>query len=268
MKYCPKCGADNDETAKFCRSCANSFDTVTNSTVTENNAPVKESLGTASLVLGIIALVLSFTCIIIFPVFIVIPLALTGLILGIVNKVKHGKKFAGIILNALAFVISIAMIFLFIFVVSYKIATDSDPNGFFNRLYNQLEYITSENYVAGTWSCKSYSSSKVSDDYTVKLILNNNKTFVYGDYKDISNNHAGGTYTYEDEKSKNENVENGYKYFIINLDGNENDYYIDGKAQNKEFKGKFEIGITTVKTKKQAILISYSNYNMYYCYQE
>ena len=51
-----------------------------------------EGLGTASLVLGIISLVLSFTCIIFFPIFLVIPLALVGLILGIVNKAKKGKK--------------------------------------------------------------------------------------------------------------------------------------------------------------------------------
>ena len=50
--------------------------------------------------------------------------------------------------------------------------------------------------------------------------------------------------------------------------GNKDDYYIDGKAQNKEFNGKFEFGITSVKTKKQGILMNYNSYNMYYCFEE
>ena len=269
MKFCSKCGAENILEAKFCKECGNQFEEVGNNNAytKDNNTSSNEGLGTASLVIGIIALILSFTCIIFLPIFLVVPLSLVGLILGIVNKAKHGKKIAGIILNVIAFILSIIMVVLFFLVIGYNIVTDSNPNGFFNRLFTELDYSSNKNYIAGTWNCKPYNGNEEDEEYTIKMILNKNKTFVFGDYDDLSNNHAGGTYTFEKEIDKNKQVQNIYKYFIVNLNGNENDYYIDGKAQNKEFKGKFEFGITSVKTKKQGILMNYNSYNMYYCYE-
>ena len=67
MKYCPKCGTENNNEAKFCKSCGSNFEgeSSVSTTNTLNNVPQNEGLGTASMVIGIIALVLSFTCFVI-----------------------------------------------------------------------------------------------------------------------------------------------------------------------------------------------------------
>ena len=151
MKYCPKCGEENNAEAKFCKSCGTNFEgeSAVNNTNTVNNSNQNEGLGTASLVMGIIALVLSFTCFVIFPLFIVIPLALTGLILGIVNKVKNGKKFAGIILNAVAIFVSIIMTVLFVFVVGVAVNEEAKRRGIStDDLINEIQdKINDYNYV-------------------------------------------------------------------------------------------------------------------------
>ena len=151
MKYCPKCGTENNAEAKFCKSCGSSFEGESNvsTTNTVNNVPQNEGLGTASMVIGIIALVLSFTCFVIFPLAIVIPLALTGLILGIVNKAKKGKKFSGIILNAVALFVAGLMTVLFVFV--FAVAVDEEakkrgitPSDLLNEIQDKLD---NYNYV-------------------------------------------------------------------------------------------------------------------------
>ncbi len=142
MKYCPKCGSENKEEVKFCSKCGASFEKEVENEV-KSNKPTKEGLGTASLVIGIIALVFSFTCIFFLPIFIILPLALVGLILGIVNKAKKGKKFAGIILNAFALVISIitCIMFFAILGITYNEATTSgtDLNKFINEIQKNIE---------------------------------------------------------------------------------------------------------------------------------
>lgn len=273
MKYCPKCGKENESSTNFCSSCGSSFN---EETVVKSSKKKKEGLGTASLVLGIISLILSFTCIIIIPIIISVPLSIVGLVLGIVNVSKKGKKFAGIILNSLALAFSLLIAFviapiilslgIFGVVLDEASKDGSSVNKFLNELYNEIDYSTSDNYVEGVWNCKNYDGSGEDNDYSVTFELNDDKTFRFGKYNDLISNHASGTYTYDDEKSKNEETTNGYKYFIINLTGDE--YIVDSQDQNKEFNAKFEMGITSVNTKKQAILINYYTDNMYYCYKE
>ena len=145
MKYCPKCGTENNAEAKFCKSCGSNFEgeSSVSTTNTVNNVPQNEGLGTASMVIGIIALVLSFTCFVIFPLIIVIPLALTGLILGIVNKAKKGKKFSGIILNAVALFVAGLMTILF---ALFAVAVDEEakkrgitPSDLLNEIQDKLD---------------------------------------------------------------------------------------------------------------------------------
>ena len=149
--------------------------------------------------------------------------------------------------------------------LSSSLAKDTD---FWNRLYNELDYKSSENYISGTWNCSKFSGTSEQGEYTITMKLNKDQSFIFGEYGDLNKNHAGGTYTYEDEKEKNENNPNGYKYYTLHLTGKNGDYIIDGVKQDRTFEAKFEMGITSVNTQKQAILMNYGTYQMYYCYLE
>lgn len=266
--FCNKCGNKLDDGARFCSYCGNNIDNGLNTQSVDlnnnqsnnlyvqknnvNSSNSEDKFGLISLIIGIISLVIvlsweSFGFI----------LGIVGLILGIISKNKDKKKKIGIILNIVALILGIGTI------------TFPKNNEFFSQLHNELDYSTSSNYVAGTWNCSKFDgTSSVGEAYTVTMKLNKDNSFVFGEYGDLSNNHAGGTYTFEDEKDKNESTNNGYKYFIINMSGDSNDYLIDGVSQNRAFDAKFEIGITSVDSKKQAILMNYYTYQMYSCYLE
>ena len=129
MKECPNCKAQVNADTKFCTNCGMPVDSVapaapqapaqpaqTTTTVpqemkvTVSNTPAqpnKEGLGTASMIIGIISIIFSLGTWLLFPLLITVPLILVGIILGIVNLVKGGKKFAGLILNGVAIVTSI-----------------------------------------------------------------------------------------------------------------------------------------------------------------
>ena len=154
MKYCPKCGKENNSEAKFCKECGAAIEENNTSNVVNNTTEVQkhEGLGTASMVMGIIALVLSFTCFVIFPLFIVIPLALVGLILGIVNKVQKGKKFSGIILNAVAIFVAILMTVLFVFVFAVAVEEEAkrkgtDVNSIINEIFDKAKDYNGSKYI-------------------------------------------------------------------------------------------------------------------------
>ena len=266
--YCPKCGNQNEENVKFCSKCGASL------TEEKKEVKNKEGLGKASLVIGIISLILSFTCIILIPIIISLPLSILGLVLGIVNVAKKGKKFAGIILNVLAIINSFILGFIvapiilslgiFAGVASEASKEGSDTNKFLNQLYNELDRSTSDNYVAGNYNCKSFDGSGEKGDYIVRFELNENNTFMWGKYNDTSRNYVRGTYTFEDLKKKNGSGE--YSYYNIKLTGSE--YYNDGVKQDEPYGSEYEFGITAVDTKKQGILMNVKTYNMYYCYEE
>lgn len=258
MKYCSKCGEENLSNATFCKSCGSEL---TNAIVINNEVKKKEGLGIASIVLGVISLVLAL----IFNIFI-IPIALVGLILGIINKAMKGKKFAGIILNALAIILSVIVFLVILFIMGIGISefvSSDEGKDFLNKFYNELDRQTSDNYVSGTWNCKSFDGSGESDNYIVTMKLNNDYTFYWGKYND-DENYVTGTYTFEDLEKKNNSGD--YSYYNVKLDGDE--YVVDGVKQTEEYKSEYEIGITSIATKKQAVMINPRTYNMYYCYQE
>ncbi|MBQ9024294.1 MAG: zinc-ribbon domain-containing protein [Bacilli bacterium] len=263
--YCPKCGEKNNENVKYCSKCGASL---TEGVKETNNK--KEGLGTASLVIGIISLILSFTCIILFPIFITIPLSIIGLILGIVNKVKKGKKISGIILNVFAFIISIICFIISIVLIGALVdeASNNIDNDEFkkslNQFYNELDRSTSDNYVAGKYNCKSFDGSGEKGDYIVRFELNNDNTFMWGKYNETDKNYVKGTYTFTDLDKTN--GDRSYAYYNVKLDGDE--YYNEGIKQEEDYNSEYEFGITAVATKKQGILMNTKTYNMYYCYEE
>lgn len=71
----------------------------------QNNTNNKGNKSIVSLILGIVSVVLSF----VLNIFI-IPVAIIGLILGLTEKNKSGKKTAGIILNAIAIILPIIIL--------------------------------------------------------------------------------------------------------------------------------------------------------------
>lgn len=270
MKFCPKCGIENEEGVKFCSKCGTSL----TEEIKKEEGNKKEKLATASMIIGIISLILSFTCIIFLPIVLSVPLAIVGLVLGIVNLCKKGKRFSGVILNVASLVISFVMAFVIfpIVIAAVGIGTladeagkdGSDLNKFLNDLYNEIDRETSDNYIAGNYNCKSFSGSGESTNYIVRLELNKNKTFLWGKYGDTSDNYVKGIYTFSDlEKT---NADRTYKYYSVNLDGDE--FYQNGIKQTEPYASEYEFGITAKNGKKQGIIMNTKTYNMYYCYEE
>lgn len=247
--FCNKCGNKIEGNEKFCKVCGNNLN---NNYQPQNNNTEKQKngLAIASLVIGIVSIVLSL----LINVFI-FPLAITGLILGIVNKNKCGQKTAGIILNSISMVISIIVLICisFIFVGVFNI---------FGNLYEDIKEDINSNPVNGVWNCKSFDGSGPSDDYIITLKLNDDYSFVWNKYEDELNNHVYGKYTYEDENKTNHSGD--YSYYMIDLVGEE--FVNNGVLQDQEYKSQYEMGIN--KEYGEAILMNVSTYNMYYCYLE
>ena len=254
---CKNCGNPLKENQNFCSACGTKVEEEpaaieqtpvvdqnpqpieqvqsTTETTAPVNTPVSEGLGTASLVLGIISLILTFVI-----SFFILPVAIIGLVLGIINKRKKGKKIAGIILNAIAIVINVGIILVtLVFVGLFATALGSDK-------------------------CTNVDGDP--SNYVVTLHLNEDNTFFYGPYGNTENNYAKGNYTFEDEKKTN--ATGKYKYFMVTMKGNKEDFIVDGKPNATDFDSQMEMGVTTVDAKKQAVIMFVSTYNTYYCYEE
>lgn len=111
--YCPKCGALNDESSKYCQKCGEALEKSDLANINENqhaesySNTEKESnkLGIASLILGIISLLTSLG-----SFRISILTGIVGLILGIKSKVKKGVNKAGIVLSSIGLVLTVLFI--------------------------------------------------------------------------------------------------------------------------------------------------------------
>jgi len=118
--------------------------------------------------------------------------------------------------------------------------------------------------VAGKWDCKSFDGSGPKGDYIVTFDLGYDKKFTWEKYGDGTNNHVKGSYTFEKVDKSNNNTE--YKYYKVNLEGDE--YINNGQIQTEVYKSQYEMGILDNKDgKRQAVLINPYTYRMYYCYE-
>ncbi len=253
---CKDCGTVNEKGTKFCKNCGKEL-------------KVKEGLGTASLVIGIFAIIFSF----IFTLLNLI-LSITGLILGIVNKSKGGKKVSGIVLNAIAIFLSIVMFFVYLIVgvgilgaVFSEISNNPDLQKELKEGYEtferEIDRQSSDNYVSGKYNCKTFDGSG-EGEYIVKMKLDSDYSFIWSKYQDSARNYVKGTYTFKDLDKKNASGE--YSYYSLALDGDE--FYDDGIKKSDPEVSKYEFGITKSNGKKQGILMNERTYNMYYCYEE
>ena len=138
MKYCSNCGAEVNENAAVCVKCG--FALKTNEVSSTSNAQQQSSnasmiLGILAVIFGAIAFILTIavqsyltttyqgriqrlandfesTRIGLMILFVTVPgiLSIIGFILELTNKVKDGVKTAGIVLNAIALILSIIMV--------------------------------------------------------------------------------------------------------------------------------------------------------------
>lgn len=131
---CNKCGFEVSE-GKYCTNCGEKIEIVETSepiTPEKTNNEIKKGLATASLIIGIISLVFS-----IFVSIFVLPLALTGLILGIVGLAKKQKAVAGVVLNSIGIFISVVILFVYIAIFGY----------FFNKNIDKIDVDKVEDYI-------------------------------------------------------------------------------------------------------------------------
>ncbi len=237
--YCSNCGNKIKEGEKFCSQCGNKMN---------DSIPRKESqkiehidsnmgnsnnhkLGQMSKIIGMIAIVLSVVINLL-----AIPIAVVGLILGIVHENKTHEKTPGILLNAIAFPIAaVASVIWF------------------------TMFFEPSNPVVGVWDCKGFLDS----NYTVTMQLKKDKSFSWSKYGDGNNNYVNGTYTSSKLDKTNNNGE--YSYYSLVLDGDE--YVVDGMIQNEEYGSRYEMGVGLASTGSygNSILYNLDTGNMYYC---
>lgn len=252
---CKKCNALIDNNSKFCPKCGNAIEfdgnnintnmndniNMNNNTSNTNMNDSKDKMGIASLVIGIISLILAYPFNII-----ILPVAIVGLILGIINKKRNSKKTAGIILNAISILIIVVMIVISVLVLK---------SGIFDELLNI------KNPVNGEYVC----SYMYDDSNKITLNLNKDGTFSYGPYDNMEKNYIIGNYTYSDLNKTNSSGE--YKYYLLDLEGDKENFIVDGIPNENDFSAKMEFGITTKDGKRNGIIMFYSTYNTYYCYE-
>ena len=245
MRFCEYCGEKINEGDVYCLKCGKK------QVIVSDLKPKKtgtEGLATASLVLGIISFVLSF----IVNIFI-IPLALVGLILGIVGRV-HGRKYSGIVLNAIAMIVAVIVFILWIVLFVY-IADNYDENDKYG--YTKEDY----SEVVGTWNCNGVNST-LDNDYDLVVTLNDDKTFILGDYNNTEN-YFKGVYYFEDDDLNSFIKSN--KSHAIGL--NPLEKYEHGDLVNEwdDVDDAYKMIVTKTKDKSHTVLIDDDNDRIYYC---
>lgn len=113
MKFCPKCGHENNDEVKFCINCGEKFieEDAVHETVDVDPTPQSSSLAKVSFITGIISvgLLVSMCC---FPIAIIVgPIAIVTGIISLVRTPKLSKKQAiiGLVLGSVAFLLSLIM---------------------------------------------------------------------------------------------------------------------------------------------------------------
>ena len=241
MKFCNNCGEKLKNGELYCPNCGKE---VGKEIVIKEN---KEGLGTASMVIGIISLVLSFIINLG-----AIPIALIGLILGIVNKAQKGKKVSGIILNTIAMILSV-VVFIVIIVLFIVHIPDIDTH-----IKEPVIEEPKQEEVLGVWNCKDISS--IADNtYELTLTINNDNTFILAKY-DTPKDYIEGTYEFEENDI--DRFVKPYHLYSIELEGKK-------EYKNGDYKGEIDVDYDMVitKTKKDmhAVISNDDTDKPYYC---
>lgn len=249
MKFCEYCGEKVLKNDKFCSKCGKEQGkTVKSNTVPAKSVPenTNEGMGVASMILGIISLVFSF----IINIF-VIPVAIIGLILGIVNKAGKGKRVSGIILNCIAIFVSIIMFAVWLFIFGSVVNSTS-----MEKLFEKSNY----SEVMGTWNCKEFGNPTADGSYKISVKINDGYEFVLGDYDKFEDNYIKGSFHRGGRDEKRE-VDGTY-LASIELEGHE-------KYEKKEYVGynddDYDMIFSKFGDKKKALLIDDNTDKVYSC---
>ena len=247
MRFCEYCGEKINEGDIYCLKCGKKQNVIGQTNVKKTDT---EGLATASLVLGIISLVLSF----IINIFI-FPLALVGLILGIVGKV-HGKKCSGIVLNVISMIVAV-LVFIFWIVLLVYFIDDYDNS---NNNYGNTKDDYSD--VVGVWNCKSVDSI-INNEYDLTVTLNDDKTFNLGEYKNADKNYFKGVYYFEDDDLNS--FVKGNNNHVIGL--NPLEKYEHGDLVNKwdDVDDSYKMVVTIFKDRFHAVLTDDDSEKVYHC---
>lgn len=199
----------------------------------------KEGFALASLIIGIVSLVLG----IVIGMFI-IPIAIIGLMLGIVNVCQGGKKYAGIIINSVAFFLSFLWTFILMTIFAIIAGIAASSNVFEFQINHGEEEIVEERTIVGEWNC----SLNDEEEYLISASFNNYK-FVWAKYGDADNNYVSGTYTYDDYLG----------YYRLSLVGEQ--VIINSEDMEEEYKVNYKVTFDEDKL----VLYNNSTNNTYYC---
>ena len=249
MKYCENCGTKLDKNDSHCPKCDKKEDTPV---VKEDKKEHKnEGLGTASMIIGIISVVLSLIINVL-----VIPLALSGLIIGIVHKAKNGKRISGIILNGVAILLSIIILLIIfaLFTVRVTEKISDNYNGYSEYIPSEIE----EENIMGRWNCKK-TDKIMNKDYELSIVINGDDTFsIYNNEE--TKNYVEGKYKFVNDAFGT--IIETKRLYTLELSGEKE--YVNGNYVGKNSK-KYEMIVTQVKGNLHALVNDDNNDTNYYC---
>ena len=208
--YCTKCGKKLKEDANYCTNCGQSVNRNinTNNNTSTNTINSKPNFLTISLILGII----SIFSIIIFNIF-TIPIAITGLIFGL----KSSKKLnPGVILNAIAIIITIILItFLVLLIVNIPNYIEEENDNIITNPYTDDIEGNDINYqLLGKWYL--YEDGNIYQENYFLFNKDNTYTWAWEDnsyigsyYVEYGITNPDGTKQYQDSS--------GYTYYNVTL---------------------------------------------------
>ncbi len=282
--FCKKCGKALNSGQIFCSNCGEKVENEVNQTTTDNlneNIEIQQDVkkinqiesnnsinkdtqklsqtniqhqnlnnknwkSLISLIVGIITVLLSF----LFNIFI-IPFSIAGLVFGIIDKNKNGKTIAGIILNSIAFIVSI-LIFIIFLITNTTLSGQNYNNNNGNNNDENISVFYGDGFTLQYGSEWQKTTSKNTSNKEVDiLVYGNNEAYFYNlgsssledseDQLDIDFETNNGKmklyeyfYNYWSESATLSNGSNGFNklnddYYYATMDYGRNANNINGK---------------------------------------
>lgn len=180
------------------------------------------------------------------------------------QKSGHGYVVVIVVVVLAIFVVLPAIALIFLGGAFRDFINSSSGQDFINGIINKIDpAIEKGSYVVGKWDCKNFNgnvSKMEASEYNTSIVLNEDGTFQYGEYGDLSNNSFRGNYTSEKEEKDNPT----YNYYALKFSNVSQK--INGEETETQGLQPLEMGITKTNNGREAVA-SFSYGNMYYCYE-